>query len=327
MKVLREGRWRSAVIRRRHKDGTFKVTYRDTTSETHVPITRMAIEKRSDSVDGDSAKDLQQLQQQPAEAPKGDSSDAAQIDDDQIFGETATAAAYNQESNDPYVEYLSDQIRANSGTFQQSDEFVVGADVDLNSWIDNDDDEDISMMKERAKAASHHVNSYSAAATRGAANQSRKPRKVKAPTGSGHGEYDEIGGEDAAEAGDDDDDEDAAAAAAAAAGGVIEFIAEFDEPPLGLTLSTVGAQRGLQGPTANQPIVTRTVPGGKADSLNVQVGDILSKIDYRPVFDYQVAMQILSTCAYPLCLHFKRGEEKSFLQQSGEMVLQGSKVF
>jgi hypothetical protein len=44
-KVFRpeESRWRTAIIKRIHKDGTFKVIYRDGTTEGHIPAKRIAI--------------------------------------------------------------------------------------------------------------------------------------------------------------------------------------------------------------------------------------------------------------------------------------------
>jgi hypothetical protein len=40
---LDELKWRTAIIKRIHKDGTFKVIYRDGTAEAHVPASRIAI--------------------------------------------------------------------------------------------------------------------------------------------------------------------------------------------------------------------------------------------------------------------------------------------
>lgn len=43
MKVLVDGCWTSAIVRRKHSDGTFKVAFRDGSTEAHVSISRLAI--------------------------------------------------------------------------------------------------------------------------------------------------------------------------------------------------------------------------------------------------------------------------------------------
>lgn len=52
VKVLQGGdgkRWRSAVVTRRHRDGSCKVLYKDGTTEAHVPASRMAVSAQTQS--------------------------------------------------------------------------------------------------------------------------------------------------------------------------------------------------------------------------------------------------------------------------------------
>ena len=43
VKVLRDDTWRSAVLRRMHRDGSFKVTFRDGSTEERIPVDRIAV--------------------------------------------------------------------------------------------------------------------------------------------------------------------------------------------------------------------------------------------------------------------------------------------
>ena len=43
VKVMRKKKWRSAIIKKQHRDGTYKVVYRDGSVESYVPFERLAV--------------------------------------------------------------------------------------------------------------------------------------------------------------------------------------------------------------------------------------------------------------------------------------------
>lgn len=77
-----------------------------------------------------------------------------------------------------------------------------------------------------------------------------------------------------------------------------EFEAVFDEPPLGLTISSNGLN--------NDPVITRVASNSKAEKQGIIPGDVIIKINESRVLDYAETMKLLPDAVYPLQVRVQR---------------------
>ena len=122
MKVLNaKGKWKTAMIKRLHKDGSFKIIYKDGTEESYVDKTRI----------------MTPAQQAAAEAAAA------------AAAKSTTAANSNNNNNkvdetQTYNELLDSIL--DEGNFDEQEvttDFKVQDDVDFDSWMDRDFQEDL----------------------------------------------------------------------------------------------------------------------------------------------------------------------------------------
>jgi C-terminal processing protease CtpA/Prc len=122
VKVLNaKGKWKTAMIKRLHKDGSFKIIYKDGTEESYVDKTRI----------------MTPAQQAAAEAAAA------------AAAKSTTAANSNNNNNkvdetQTYNELLDSIL--DEGNFDEQEvttDFKVQDDVDFDSWMDRDFQEDL----------------------------------------------------------------------------------------------------------------------------------------------------------------------------------------
>jgi hypothetical protein len=119
IKVLKtdSGKWKTAMIKRRHKDNTFKVIFKDGSEESHVSISRLAI------VSGASTR------QQTVPSP-------STREDLHANGMAKMESALTESSN-----------TSKGGEVSNSSNFVVEAEENLDAWIEKDFQYDFSMTQ------------------------------------------------------------------------------------------------------------------------------------------------------------------------------------
>eukprot|EP01036_Dinobryon_divergens_P022130 gene22130-30366_t len=276
VKVIRDGRWRSCVIRRTHKDGTFKVCFRDGTTESRVPISRMALSKSALSF---------------AAASERNSVDTLEE---------------NKYANPQRSLYGIQEVEGDNMSFDfDPADFVVNSSLDIESWIEQEDECSRGMLTGGSlKSKSHDPRDESARFHPSLRSISYDSKSFAQAIAADNGAYTSL-----------DDKGDITWAANGAGNEAIDVEVIFDEPPLGLTLSM-----GTDG----EPEVTKTVMNGAAMRMGVQVGDMLIKVADSLVSDYDEVMEILPFCSYPLALIFRRGKNKKESLFSGEAVLRSS---
>lgn len=109
------GKWKTAMIKRRHKDNTFKVIYKDGSEESHIPISRLAL---STPV---TVKDTTTSNQGSVTLPP------------------PTKQATNKRS--AYEDALFESMerdKQSRDAVANTDDFVVEAEESLDAWIERD---------------------------------------------------------------------------------------------------------------------------------------------------------------------------------------------
>jgi hypothetical protein len=145
-------KWRSAVIRRVHKDGSLKVFFRDGSSESHVPLERVAISKSK----------LQESNAIPVAANNEANANAA-------FEEAAGANIHATSSNitaNGGGKDLDDAI----GTVDVKDFIVPTNPEDLESWIEKDEEVSIKILTTATPSSGNTSNYYDASAAAAASS-------------------------------------------------------------------------------------------------------------------------------------------------------------
>jgi hypothetical protein len=148
-------KWRSAVIRRVHKDGSLKVIFRDGSSESHVPIERVAISKSK-------------LQESNAIAVATSNEANANAAFDEAAGANVHATSSNGSANDGGKD-LDDA----AGTVSVADvkDFVVPTNPDdLESWIEKDEEVSIKILTTAPPSSGNNTSNYYDASAAAAAS-------------------------------------------------------------------------------------------------------------------------------------------------------------
>jgi hypothetical protein len=285
LKVLRNERWRSASMRRMHRDGSFKVAYRDGSTESRVSIDRIAmtadtVKALTDWHTCTSATD--QSEEHIAAAFRAVSmgySAGADSDGEALSSPESSSYALTQAS---VHSFRAEDLRS-------AESFVVeSGDVDLYSWIES---ENVEYDGERSR-----LSSLDSVLSDGKAQPSGAQRST---TGVGY-EYIEVVYDQAP----------------------LGLRISTSRSGSAANSPLPGARRDPSTP--RPPEVTKVVDGGRSDARGIQVGDELVLIEGRAVRDYGDAMNVLQASAYPLRLHFRRQQQQPPQRQQQQTQLQGS---
>lgn len=126
VKVLKGGnKWKTAVIKRVHKDGGIKVIYRDGTEESHIPPSRVALPTQT----------LKEL-------------GALHINDEYQDLESSQQQQQQQAANNASYDDAFESILNRSNEVEQED-FAVEEEDDLDEWIERDFEEDLELNNVR----------------------------------------------------------------------------------------------------------------------------------------------------------------------------------
>eukprot|EP01038_Epipyxis_sp_PR26KG_P007903 gene7903-10728_t len=262
IKVLRKNKWKTAVVRRAHQDGTFKVLFRDGTTESHVPITRMAI---TNSII-EANKEKKNNKNNDNINNSSDHFNNTNNNNNKSESEKADKAF-----SDSYNDYKHTMEKALASVANINDDFVVPVsnnkdDYNLEDWIEEDNDK----VEVKYKSSSRQKQEI----------LQKQKEFIEQNRTHMSSDYNNI----------DNNINNIPES--------LDYVVDFQSSPLGMTLSV--------GENGHTPTVTKIVANGSAMRKGVSVGDILTRIDDFPVFDYNEAMRILPTIQYPMKLYFKR---------------------
>jgi hypothetical protein len=142
VKVYKKGSWRSAVVKRIHKEGTFKVIFADGTSESHVTVDRIGIseddsspEMHSVNGDGKSPKKEKVEKTLATEKTSGDL--------DAVSMKLAAELAFEESGEVMHVHSASTSL-SNISQCDENSDFVVEATENLEAWIEGEESVDPS---------------------------------------------------------------------------------------------------------------------------------------------------------------------------------------
>lgn len=331
--MLRSDKWKSATLRRKHRDGSFKVTFRDGSVEAHVSLQRLAmttdtLRALSDWHTCTSAVDEAHSDEQIAAAYRSVSGE----DDPPQFGRLSHGLG-DLNNTDPQEvfsspdssSYAGRSSRVHSGSvvsvhsFRNEDlasrsfgelacpeDFVVlGSREELDSWIASELSEVVAVLAEgelegegelgQSDLDRDRASSFDSVISDG--RTSTRSANNNNPQGSQKVSPNNSG------------------SSTFTASDFILLSVTYYEAPLGLRLSTnrSATNSPKAGHTAvsgaapdRQPEITKVVPGGRSELEGVQVGDVLVQIEEHRIVDYAHAMRILQECTYPISLQFKR---------------------
>lgn len=248
VKVLRDGKWKSCIIRRQHRDGTFKVCFRDGSTESHVPTARMALSKAVFSFASAAAA---------AQASK------------EVLEEEAHAIAHSSSQSEElsglrqdYHSLLEEDAGAGGQQDFKTTDFVVDSNVDMEMWMENDEGDRFDEMDEGFAGLSLRSKSYDPMrgkqpnAKSSLKSMSYDPQCSSSSGGGGGGLSVVTSGAYISLDDDTDGLTEGVPGSGLATDGECSIIElTFDVPPLGLTLSV-----GQSG----EPEVTKTVQNGAA---------------------------------------------------------------
>lgn len=150
IKVLKpdSGKWKTAMIKRRHKDNTFKVIYKDGSEETHVPIFRLAL--AANVMSSANGKD-----HNPTSVQSVDSNKASLSKEDEV-------ASYEDALHSSY-----ETLNKKNESVVNTADFVVEPEENLDAWIADDFQNDFahtSISKEDSHFATKEAVSSSSPA-------------------------------------------------------------------------------------------------------------------------------------------------------------------
>ncbi len=262
------GQWTSAIISRRHKDGTCKVLYKDDSTESHVPISRMAVTASSAVLTSEATAGtpLSPARSHPGIAFSGgeDNSHIINLIDEQL-PRTGAASADNMRAS---------RGEAGGSSAEDCAEETTST-ADLIQWLETE----LESPKGNATAAGSDGDDE------GSPVSSKRPaaREPVRTIAERHAETAPPQAHDASQH--------------YSKSTLREVCATFEEPPLGLTL-TANAR--------NEAEISKLVDGGRAMAQGLAVGDVLVRIQSRHVVRYDEAMVLLPGSAYPLSLLFRR---------------------
>lgn len=259
-------------MRRKHKDGSFKVTYRDGSSESHVSVQRMAmtvdtLKALADWHTCTSMTDAYTDEHLDAAYRATTTEDAGEEVPEMLSSPDASFLMLGSTSN--VHSFVSERDLPESNPSHE--DFVVQGSEDLNSWIESEEENERDRLSSIDSVLSADGISSSIYPHRFSSKSQLFPRD---------GEY-LVATFDQAPLG------------------------------LRLSSSRGGSGANSPGIAVvdRQPEVTKVVAGGRAEQLGVLMGDALMQIEGRTVQDYAEAMQVLQGCAYPLTLQFRRSSQ------------------
>jgi hypothetical protein len=133
LKVLRNDRWRSASMRRMHRDGSFKVVFRDGSSEARVSIDRIALTVDTVRALSDwhtCTADTENKTEERLEAAfRAASMDSTGYPDSEPLSSPDTSS----------YALLSNQVHSfRTEDLRSTESFVVEGGEDLNKWIESE---------------------------------------------------------------------------------------------------------------------------------------------------------------------------------------------
>jgi hypothetical protein len=272
LKVLRNERWRSASMRRMHRDGSFKVAYRDGSTESRVSIERIAMT-------ADTVKALTDWHTCTSATDESEEHIAAAfraVSMGYSAGADSDGEALSSPENSSYALLSQASLHSfRADDLRSAESFVVESnDVDLYSWIES---ENVEYDGERSR-----LSSLDSVLSDDKRQGSSGPRSA---TGDGY-EYIEVVYDQAP----------------------LGLRISTSRSGSASNSPLPGARRDTSTP--RPPEVTKVVDGGRSDARGIQVGDELVLIDGRTVKDYGDAMSVLQASAYPLRLHFRRQQQQ-----------------
>eukprot|EP00598_Pedospumella_elongata_P003571 CAMPEP_0184983596 /NCGR_PEP_ID=MMETSP1098-20130426/12731_1 /TAXON_ID=89044 /ORGANISM="Spumella elongata, Strain CCAP 955/1" /LENGTH=908 /DNA_ID=CAMNT_0027507431 /DNA_START=215 /DNA_END=2941 /DNA_ORIENTATION=- len=330
IKVFRNEKWKSAILRRVHRDGSFKVTFRDGSTESHVALQRLAmttdtLRALSDwhacTRAAESFSDAHLDEAFRAASQDGDGARASLAHSLRLEAERAQAEATEAADgfSSPETSSYANRIRLRSSQSQQSvhsfrvedlqpgvsEDFFPADDADLDRWINSE--EDIGIVEGSASDIDRdRASSFDSVLSDGRAAQKLHTNHLSTNSNT------------------------------FAAPAPLTLHVTYHEAPLGLRLSTNRSNAASASNTTNnspmpghthnssknmastavamspaarpsrQPEITKVVAGGRSDAEGVLVGDVLVQIEEHRIVDYTHAMRILQECTYPITLQFQR---------------------
>lgn len=274
-------------MRRRHKDGSYKVTFRDGSSEARVSVQRIALtvdtlraladwHTCTSTTDAYSEEHLDAVYRATTE----DAGDGLHHHHELPLS-SPDCSFRMLASTDNVHSFVSEDMPLDADkdlAHEYEEDFVAQGSEDLNSWIESEDGE-----FERGRLSS--IDSVLSADGNSAVPYRSSKSFLLSPREKDFS----------------------------------YIVATFQQAPLGLRLSSSrsGNTGGLMSGNSlssysytlhadQQAEVTKVVSGGRAELVGVQLGDALMQVEGRPVRDYTEAMAALQGCAYPLTLQFRR---------------------
>jgi len=323
-------------LRRKHRDGSFKVTFRDGSVEAHVSLQRLAmttdtLRALSDWHTCTSAVDEAHSDEQIAAAYRSVSGE----DDPVQFGRLSHGLGVNntdpQEvfSSPDSSSYAGRSSRVHSGSvvsvhsFRNEDlasrsfgelncpeDFVVLGSQELDSWMASELSEVVAVLAEeegqepgqgQSDLDRDRASSFDSVLSHGrACARSHTNNNTLSVKNNAQGSQKVVP---------------SSGSSTFAASDFIILSVTYFEAPLGLRLSTnrsaASSPKAGHSPVSGavpdrQPEITKVVSGGRSELEGVQVGDVLVQIEEHRIVDYAHAMRILQECTYPISLQFKR---------------------
>eukprot|EP01035_Chromulina_nebulosa_P019366 gene19366-25233_t len=326
VQVMRKKKWRSAIIKKIHSDGTFKVTYtKDGLSESHVALNRIGL-----------TEDLvSQLQGKPPINDDNSNNNTKEIkkQQKQIYDN-----AFN-DSMQPHEVINNNEHATNN---HEIDYFMSGLDTDMGSaMISNNTNTNIAPSSMISCSSYNNIQNSST----NSVNNNNKGTYAILPSQYNYPTQQQLS---------DEVEEDSFALSPT--NSLDEWIDEDvnidkitikpeinyktrDRNKLKMTLNEetnsnefrVVFRRGPLGLTLtnskdNRPEVTKVKSDGYANSLGIMVGDIVIGIDGETAKSYEEIMTILPTKSFPLVMKFQRGMIHQIISQTGESFVKGTQL-